>query len=195
MELIYQNQFTGKLTEKHQNIVKKQIAEYIEEGGNINLHDAQGNTLLMYYIPIYLIRYLIDQGASVDEPNNNGSTPLLIAIKRYEDHRAQLLKAQPPLHIKIMSQPPSTIHIASSVLLTKRANILATNDQKETIFSFQNEQPTIFLLTNAFRQTIAQLKDTIIKYKNLFSSNFDSLNNLFNKQYNITHIPQTTYSK
>ena len=59
------------------------LQKLISEGLDVNSRDAQGDTMLFYLLTHYadfnMAKALINAGADVNLPSNNGLTPLLVA--------------------------------------------------------------------------------------------------------------------
>ncbi len=60
------------------------VQEYINNGGNINAQDNNGNTLLMFASinkSPEILKYLVEQGADVNLSNHNGTTALMLTAE------------------------------------------------------------------------------------------------------------------
>jgi ankyrin repeat protein len=73
-------------------------------GGNVNQKTRSGETLMFlsaWYGTADILRLVIDSGGSVNEPDDDGNTPLLSIISNYDDALARLrvLLSCPELHL------------------------------------------------------------------------------------------------
>jgi len=84
------------------HLVGDSLRHLVVKGANINVKDGSGNTVLMYSLTNNadsgLIKLLLEKKSAVNTTNDDGETPLLLAVKnRNEDHVRLLLenKANP----------------------------------------------------------------------------------------------------
>ncbi len=70
------------------------IKDFLARGGDINIRDSQGKTLLMYCIPFgneEIFRFLIDNGADVNAKDKDKRTVLMYALEDFNNTAAKIL--------------------------------------------------------------------------------------------------------
>ncbi len=70
------------------------IKELLKAGADISLADNEGNTVLHHALMNYdesTARFLIKKGANYNYPNNNGETPVQIAVEKGFDGVLELM--------------------------------------------------------------------------------------------------------
>lgn len=101
---------------------KKEVSEYIENGGDLEAQEEHGCTLLLYSIVFARIEIaleLIEKGADVNNPEGYGHTPLKTAIYAgLKDVILALIEKEARYYSKTMnaSSPASTISALESDL-------------------------------------------------------------------------------
>ncbi len=75
------------------------LQKLINEGLDVNSRDAQGDTMLFYLLTHYadfdMAKTLINAGADVNLPSNNGLTPLLVATALAGELQKQKIATEP----------------------------------------------------------------------------------------------------
>ncbi len=100
------------------------LQKLIDEGLDVNSRDAKGDTMLFYLLTHYadfdMAKTLINAGADVNLPSNNGLTPLLVATALAGELQKQ----------KIATEPENVTQEIKNAKLKEQTEFLMTRSQK-----------------------------------------------------------------
>lgn len=100
------------------------LQKLINEGLDVNSRDAQGDTMLFYLLTHYadfdMAKTLINAGADVNLPSNNGLTPLLVATALAGELQKQ----------KIATEPENVTQEIKNAKLKEQTEFLMARSQK-----------------------------------------------------------------
>lgn len=100
------------------------LQKLISEGLDVNSRDAQGDTMLFYLLTHYadfnMAKTLINAGADVNLPSNNGLTPLLVATALAGELQKQ----------KIATEPENVTQEIKNAKLKEQTEFLMARSQK-----------------------------------------------------------------
>lgn len=100
------------------------LQKLINEGLDVNSRDAKGDTMLFYLLTHYadfdMAKTLINAGADVNLPSNNGLTPLLVATALAGELQKQ----------KITTEPENVTQEIKNAKLKEQTEFLMTRSQK-----------------------------------------------------------------
>ena len=100
------------------------LQKLIDEGLDVNSRDAKGDTMLFYLLTHYadfdMAKTLINAGADVNLPSNNGLTPLLVATALAGELQKQ----------KIATEPENVTQEIKNAKLKEQTEFLMARSQK-----------------------------------------------------------------
>lgn len=131
--------------------------ECIRQGADVNRPDQYGNTVIMYDVPIDIVRLLLEHGADVNLRGSGGNTPLLYAVSRGADYA-------------ILEE-----------LIRAGASVLVMNEAGHTVFSDCPDDQECSLSNDALKKEIKQIETRIADYKDLLSRYVELLGVFYNR--------------